>query len=259
MDSEPLVSVVIPTFNRALLLKRCISSVIDQTYQNWELIVVDDGSTDGTSDLIGMYVSADKRVKYFTRPNDRKKGANSCRNIGIKKSNGQYIAFLDSDDEWRKCRLEYAVEFINRTHASAIFSGAVIKDSGSSRIRKSRPMMNEESAFDFILSNDTFAPTPTLIVELSICLEVKFDENLQRHQDFDFFIRTSEVAKWTYFENYDVIINWEGNPGKRDIDFDSCSSFYKNHVLGSINKSVRINYLSYILESCAKLNPSISA
>src|SRR5690606_5297620 len=133
MDSEPLVSVVIPTFNRALLLKRCISSVIDQTYQNWELIVVDDGSTDGTSDLLEMYISSDKRVKYFKRPNNRKKGANSCRNIGIKKSNGQYIAFLDSDDEWRDRRLEYAIKFINQSHASAIFSGAVIRDNGSRR------------------------------------------------------------------------------------------------------------------------------
>lgn len=262
-DSElivkPLVSVVVPAFNSADYLHRSIMSVVGQSYKNWELIVVDDGSFDSTNQILRDLTKLDKRISFFERPKNRKKGANACRNLGIEKSSGEYVAFLDSDDEWQKDRLENAMLFIREHKTKAIYSGAEVCSHDSIIIRKSRAKRANEVAFDFILNSTTFAPTPSLIVNSAILLLSKFDEDLQRHQDYDFFVSVSEVTDWMYFENYDVTIHWAHNPFNKKIDFVSCSAFYEKHSFKSRDQSVRINYLIYILESCAKLNPSTFA
>lgn len=95
---QSLVSIVIPTFNRAHLIGETLDSVLAQTYPEWECIIVDDGSTDNTNELVNEYLTQDSRFQYYHRPNDRVKGPSACRNIGIEKSKGYYIIFLDSDD-----------------------------------------------------------------------------------------------------------------------------------------------------------------
>ena len=97
-SSSPLVSIIIPTYNRAHLIGETLDSVLAQTYQNWECIVVDDGSTDGTFDIIESYLKRDNRFSLYIRDNSYAKGANSCRHIGYLKSNGEYINWFDSDD-----------------------------------------------------------------------------------------------------------------------------------------------------------------
>ena len=92
---NPLVSIIIPTFNRYDYIGETLESVIMQTYRNWECIIVDDGSSDYTSQLIDFYCEKDNRFKYFTRTKDLTKGANSCRNLGFKKSSGKYIQWLE--------------------------------------------------------------------------------------------------------------------------------------------------------------------
>lgn len=94
----PLVSIIIPTYNRAHLLDETLDSVLDQTYTNWECIVVDDGSTDGTDSLLAKYCENDNRFKYYHRPKDRPKGANTCRNYGFELSEGEYVNWFDDDD-----------------------------------------------------------------------------------------------------------------------------------------------------------------
>jgi len=96
---------------------------------------VDDGSTDGTGEIVSRYCLKDQRIIYFSRDAVRRKGANACRNIGIEKSVGEYIAFLDSDDEWGIERLKKAVIFLIQSKAKAIYSGAIIKDDVSQRVR----------------------------------------------------------------------------------------------------------------------------
>lgn len=92
------ISVIIPTFNRAHIIKDAIDSVLMQTYSNWECLVIDDGSTDNTESLIEELKSIDNRIKYIKRPTTRTKGAATCRNIGLENAIGDYIQFLDSDD-----------------------------------------------------------------------------------------------------------------------------------------------------------------
>lgn len=94
----PLVSIIIPTFNRAHLIGETLDSVLAQTYTNWECIVVDDGSTDNTDELLVSYCNKDKRFQYHHRPKDRLPGGNAARNYGFELSKGEYIQWFDSDD-----------------------------------------------------------------------------------------------------------------------------------------------------------------
>ena len=98
MPKNPLVSIIIPAFNRAQLIGATLDSVLAQTYTNWECIVVDDGSLDYTTKVLDAYIKSDSRIQCFNRPSDSIKGAPTCRNIGIEKSKGEYLIFLDSDD-----------------------------------------------------------------------------------------------------------------------------------------------------------------
>jgi glycosyltransferase involved in cell wall biosynthesis len=95
---QPLISIIIPTYNRAHLISETLDSILVQTYTNWECIVVDDGSTDNTQEIINSYIKKDCRFQYFQRSAKSLKGASSCRNIGFEKSKGNYIQYLDSDD-----------------------------------------------------------------------------------------------------------------------------------------------------------------
>lgn len=93
-----LVSIIIPTYNRAHLIEATLKSILLQTYQNWECIVVDDGSIDETESIVHSYSNKDNRIKFFKRPQSLQKGANSCRNYGFQMSSGEYINWFDSDD-----------------------------------------------------------------------------------------------------------------------------------------------------------------
>jgi len=108
---SPLVSIIIPTYNRADLICETIDSVIMQTYVEWECIIIDDGSTDNTSEIINDYIKKDFRIKYYHRPVKKNKGPSSCRNVGIEKANGAFIVFLDSDDLFTRECLENRVKF----------------------------------------------------------------------------------------------------------------------------------------------------
>ena len=110
MGTNPGVSIIIPTYNRGNLLQGAISSILNQTYKNWELIIVDDRSTDNTKELVRNYMKKDKRIKYVV--NEHKKGPGGARNQGIEIAKGEYIAFLDSDDEWFKHHLKDSVKVL---------------------------------------------------------------------------------------------------------------------------------------------------
>jgi len=105
-NNHPLISIIIPTFNRADWIKAAIESVLKQTYQNFELLIIDDGSTDNTKKIISF---CDKKIKYYFQKN---KGPSAARNFGIKEANGKYICFLDSDDQWAKTKLERQLNLI---------------------------------------------------------------------------------------------------------------------------------------------------
>ena len=113
---KDLVSVVLPTYNRERTLHRAINSVLQQTYHEIELIVVDDGSTDQTRSVVQAY--KDERIRYIYQSNQ---GACVARNRGVSEARGLYIAFQDSDDEWMEDKLERQIAYMEQTQADVVF------------------------------------------------------------------------------------------------------------------------------------------
>ena len=117
-NSKDLVSVITPAFNSGRFIAETINSVLSQTYQNWELIIVDDGSTDETVRIVKSFQEKDNRIKLFE--NESNKGSAFSRNLALRNAKGKWIAFLDSDDIWHPEKLEKQIKFMteNNCHFS---------------------------------------------------------------------------------------------------------------------------------------------
>lgn len=107
---NPLVSIITPVYNGERYIRETIISVLNQTYEHWEYIIVNDASSDGTGNILQEYANKEKRVRIVTL--ERNGGVANARNVGIDEASGEYIAFLDSDDQWKKEKLEHHMEFI---------------------------------------------------------------------------------------------------------------------------------------------------
>lgn len=220
----PTVSVVIPTYNRAGVLPRAIDSVLNQTVDDLELIIVDDGSTDHTIPVIEAY--NDPRVRVVSHESNR--GASAARNTGIDNANGQYVAFLDSDDEWKAEKLERQLDLLSERsddwvaaycgfeiHSSGL-TGTVIKNAAAvlSHGASLGPREGGEELLGEILS-DNLQPGggSTLLVGTDVAKQVGgFDESLARFQDPEFVLRILEVGKLAYADEPLVIRHDSGSP-----------------------------------------------
>jgi len=119
MDCNVKVSVIVPAYNRAHTIRRCLDSALGQTISPHEVIVVDDASTDDTTSVVKSI--SDERLRLITMP--LRKGAQAARNVGIKNAKGDYIAFLDSDDEWLPEKLEWQIQEITRMKKPCVVHG----------------------------------------------------------------------------------------------------------------------------------------
>ena len=115
-----LVSIIVPTYNTEKFIKLTIQSVQNQTYKNWEMILVDDASTDETIKIISELAKADNRIKLFQLPNNS--GNGFARNVALKKATGKYIAYLDADDLWFPMKLEKQIQFLKANKLPFTFS-----------------------------------------------------------------------------------------------------------------------------------------
>jgi len=201
LNSLPLVSVIITTYNRAELICKTIDSILSQTYKNFELIIIDDGSTDNTKEVIKMY--SDSRLQYIKT--DNWGGPARPRNIGIKKSSGQYIAFCDDDDIWLPEKLEEQVKAITNSKSKMIFS--MQKQFGGTNIFSSYfgigplPFKVNTSANNLLKTN--CIPLSSVMVEKLLLSEIGgFDERRSfiAIEDNDLWIRVSKKTNILFID-----------------------------------------------------------
>lgn len=207
----PTVSVVVPTYNRARLLHRSIESVLSQTYEDFELLVVDDGSTDHTENVANCY--DDDRLTYVAHEDNR--GASAARNTGIERASGEYIAFLDSDDEWLPRKLERQVTELESRPPGwvAAYCGVELADDAGLLRRLSRSAgltrMSQtegdeggvELVKDVLLDRLHTSAGSTLLVRADVVDAVDgFDESFERFQDPEFLIRVLRQGKLAYVD-----------------------------------------------------------
>jgi hypothetical protein len=124
-----LVSIITPSYNSASFIKESINSVLSQTYENWEMIIVDDASKDNTTEIIEEYIKKDSRIKLIRL--EKNSGPAIARNEAIKKAKGRYIAFLDADDLWLPEKLDRQIIFMNKNNLSFTYSSYLLMDEKS--------------------------------------------------------------------------------------------------------------------------------
>lgn len=159
--SSPLVSVIVPTYNRGIRVSRAIDSALGQTHQPVEVLVVDDGSTDDTAEQIKARYKKDARVKYLSRPNG---GPAAARNTGLEAATGEYIAFLDSDDEWLPWKVEFQIGCLQRTPGAEMIwtdMAAVDPDGAPVAARYLRKMYRryDEIRLEKVFAGSVLVPT----------------------------------------------------------------------------------------------------
>jgi len=206
-----LVSVVLPTYNRRQSLGRAIQSVLQQTYARLELLVVDDGSTDGTEQLV--HGLGDARISYLRHENNR--GGSAARNTGLGAARGELIAFQDSDDEWLAHKLERQVAFLvsagERTGAVYCPYRRDLLD-GSSETHPRDPGSAPRGDIHRALLHANFIGTPTIVARRPCYESVGgFDEALRRFQDWDWMIRVSRDWEVGLVEEPMVLAGFSGD------------------------------------------------
>lgn len=183
------VTVIIPTHNRAGIINFAIQSVLSQTYTDFELIVVDDASKDQTEDHVKSW--NDPRIKYVRHSSS--KGGSAARNTGIRIARGEYITFLDDDDQWVPSKLLKQLTLIKHSDSSVglIYSGySIIK--GKDILKIVIPDCKKQMFFDLLESN-CVGPTSTVMIKKTVIDEIGgFDEKLQSCQDWDLWLRIAE-------------------------------------------------------------------
>ncbi len=193
-DAPPAVSVIIPTYNRAELVTRAIGSVLGQTFQDFEVLVVDDGSTDATEAVVGEV--GDPRVRYLRQPHNQ--GVSAARNRGMREARGPFIAFLDSDDEWFPEKLERQVECLRAAPADVglVYTG-VRSETGDGSAWSFRPEHRGDVYPGILEANPIHSGSSVMIRRNVIRVAGFFDEEIPAIEDFEYWIR---IARFHRFE-----------------------------------------------------------
>jgi len=254
MQLTPLISVVVPTYNGANVLRRALVSILRQTYQKFEVFVVDDGSTEDIESVVRTL--NDPRICYLRLLAHT--NANVARNAGIRAAKGQYVAMLDSDDEWLPQHLQRRLEKITEWACDGIHGSFLLDDGVSPRPVLSRPRRPGESAADYALSGD-FAVTPSHFYDRVAALATLWDETLTRHQDYDFSIRFGTRFIFRCDPEPTVVVHWVARQGKK-YDYQGCIQFYEKHK-NNISPAAAVEYLlrMMIFAVSSKAAPEITS
>ncbi len=206
--SLPFFSIIIPTYNRAHFLDRTITSVINQTYKNWELLIIDDGSTDNTENVVQRYATSDSRVRYIYQENKR---VSAARNNGLKNANGNYLCFLDSDDEYKSHHLQTFVDAISEGYNNnLLFTHFITSDEGK-EIPFTIPKLTGDYGEKWNNILKVFMPysppVQCICVPANVKQYVKFDENMILTECYDFCAKCADLVPVVEVEEITVIMH----------------------------------------------------
>ena len=252
-----LVSIIIPNYKRVAELKRSLKSVVNQIYNNLEIIVVDDNSPN--IDKIEKVINeiSDDRIQLIKHKINKKGGA--ARNTGIKLAKGKYIAFLDSDDTWEPEKIEKQISLAEKYNEEIFcYTQSNVLTNNWTKIKPKRGIKKGESIGDYLFVNYQFIPTPSMFVSASLAKKCLFEENLPRHQDFDFLFKIEKHnPKFLFIKEPLTNVFWAQQDKLTDKGWKSESSKdffnkHKNHLSKKAYANAYFNsvvYYSAIYES----------
>ncbi len=218
---QELISTIIPTYNRAHLITETLNSVLAQSYTNWECIIVDDGSTDRTLAIIKTFTKKDARFKIFERPENFRKGAAVCRNIGLRNAKGSYIQFLDSDDLLESNKFESQLDVLTGKDKLSMATckwGRLDKENSNPKKYSSLPIYRNYSNPSKLLkafgNRYTFFPVHCYLTSVSLIkLAGNWNEDLTVNDDGEFFSRVILNSNSIFFtgKTYAIYRSGSGN------------------------------------------------
>ncbi|WP_289021501.1 glycosyltransferase family 2 protein [uncultured Salegentibacter sp.] len=234
VDSNFLVSVIIPTYNRGHLIKDSVESVLNQTYENWELIIVDDGSTDNTKEVLKAY-EMDQRISYVHRPSSYPKGANACRNYGFEISKGDYVKWLDSDDLLTENCLEEQLHNIQQNNAHVDFCNSQlfsVKEDRREVINRpwSNSLSTQNISSDLILGNLRW-PILAGLWRKDILPCKPYNEKIQNSQEWLFHIEMGLIPHIQYSFTKKVLCLIRAQQGSMSDASNKNGKYYYNASL----------------------------
>lgn len=243
---DTLISVVIPVYNREETIKGAVESILKQTYQNFELILVDDCSSDRSVEV--MKTISDPRIRLICH--EKNMGACAARNTGVRAAKGTYIAFNDSDDEWRPEKLEHQKKALEQNKADVVFCQMERHNYGDAQKDESRNGLFPDLPEGFVdyetLIVKSRCSTQTIFGRAEVFHEFPFDDTLPRMQDYDFVIRAAQKYRF-YFLKESLV----------DVYLQPNSLTSKNHQkLYDMGKIFTKKY-SYLFDKYPKFELSI--
>lgn len=227
--ASKLITIVVPCYNQAKYLDECLQSVIEQTYENWECIIVNDGSPDHTEEIANKWIKKDFRFKYIYRANG---GLSSARNAGINVAKGEYIQLLDSDDLIEKNKLQIQIDaFLKDVEIDISISGYRYFDDGQSKLKifgrdnflpEIAIMKNDSDIIELMNVKNPMVISAPLYKKSVFDSVGLFDEDLFSLEDWDFHTRCAlhklRFQHAGYFPNSFTLIRLHGESMMRDVE-----------------------------------------
>ncbi|MCM8786962.1 MAG: glycosyltransferase family 2 protein [Candidatus Omnitrophica bacterium] len=238
-------SVIVPTYNRKFFLKIAIESILSQTFEDYEIIIIDDGSTDKTEllikDLIKKSFIAREKIKYIYQEH---KGVSFARNLGVMLANGKFICFLDSDDRYRQNKLEVTFQYIKKYPTYKIFHTEEIwYRNGQLLSQKKYHKKPTGYVFKYAVKMCCISISTVAIKKEIFDVVGKFDENLPACEDYDFWLRVASKFKVFLIPQY-LTIKEGGHPDQQSKKYPALDRF-RIYALKKILESKELDEKNY--------------
>ncbi|MCI0752038.1 MAG: glycosyltransferase [Flammeovirgaceae bacterium] len=214
-NSDPLVSVIMPVYNGELYIAEAIKSLLDQTYPNWELLIVNDGSTDNSKTLIQTF--NDPRIFYFEQTN---KGVSAARNLALMRAKGKYFCFLDADDCFTPSSIEDRLKVFAESEKIKFVDGTVqIFDKALTTILRTRIATYKGKPFSELLHiNPGIFFGPTWMIKRSKGVVYQFNEQMKYLEDLYFYFQISDQGDFSYTEKVILKYRSHNQSAMRNLD-----------------------------------------
>lgn len=245
-----LVSIITPMYNSEKYIGITIESALNQTYKDWEMIIVDDCSSDNSPKIVKEYAKNDERIKYIKT--DSNKGVSNARNIALKMANGQFISFLDSDDIWDEDKLKKQVDFMKKNNCTISFTAYELIDENNEKLNK---IINVPKTVDYntLLKGNILGCLTVMIDKSKLDFEIKMSG--VRHEDYVLWLSILKKGHIAYGINEvlaeyrksitslsgnkikSAIWTWKIYRNIEQIPLHKCIYYFINYGINGIKKS----------------------
>lgn len=241
--NNPLVSIIIPTYNRCEFLKETLKSVEEQIYTNWECIVIDDGSNDNTETYMSFLTEKKSKYKYYKRPSRLIKGANSCRNFGLKVANGVYVNWFDDDDIMLNNFISSKIFALGELNYDFVINTGCFTDENLGRRKKIDLFQTENLYKDYFLWKlKVLTPSVLFKKQFLKMNSYIYDDKLTTSHEFDFFCKIfSRITQNRYKLLNEVTFLYRGHFNSTTFKNQSYNKAFKESEVIAVARNFKLS------------------